>query len=513
MFKFDIVSQLDRYNEVKAGFEFGYTDNAVNYGSIDLVLPSGRSLSNWHTSPIRLEAYVKDKLEFEGMVIDAGLRFAMSHAGGEWFVYDPYTRVFQGAQSFGIDTLLQKEPTKYITTVMPRLNVAFPITDNAKLYFNYGHFRAMPQPENLYLIRHETATSNIVRLADPNLPLEKTVAYELGFENNLFDMFLLRIAAYYKDISNERSLVNYIGYNNTPDYTVSTSNLYEDVRGFEITLRKNRGNWIQGFVNYTYMVSTSGRFGWARYYQNAVDQRNYERTNPVQSKPIPEPYARANIDFFTPQDFGPKFAGMNPLADWRLSVLASWSSGFHFTWVGGGSFPGVSNNVQWVDSYGMDVRVSKSFQLFDRVNLMLFMDVNNVLNIKQLTTSGFVDGTDYDRYLKSLHLPESFNQYYGQIPGDDTPGNYRKEGVAYQPMVFTKNLSEVATKYTTPIYYEQTSRQYYRWVNNAWKQADQSEVDQVLKDKAYIHMPTQDWWNFLNPRDFYFGLRMSFDLF
>jgi hypothetical protein len=181
--------------------------------------------------------------------------------------------------------------------------------------------------------------------------------------------------------------------------------------------------------------------------------------------------------------------------------------------VGGGSFPGVSNNVQWVDSYGMDVRVSKSFQLFDRVNLMLFMDVNNVLNIKQLTTSGFVDGTDYDRYLKSLHLPESFNQYYGQIPGDDTPGNYRKEGVAYQPMVFTKNLSEVATKYTTPIYYEQTSRQYYRWVNNAWKQADQSEVDQVLKDKAYIHMPTQDWWNFLNPRDFYFGLRMSFDLF
>ncbi|MBF8295325.1 MAG: TonB-dependent receptor [Bacteroidetes bacterium] len=513
LFKFDIVSQLDRYNEVKAGFEFGYTDNAVNYGSIDLVLPSGRSLSSWQTYPTRLEAYVKDKLEFEGMVIDAGLRFAMSHAGGEWYVYDPYTRAFQGAQSFGIDTLLQKEPTKYITTVMPRLNVAFPITENAKLYFNYGHFRAMPQPENLYLIRHETATSNIVRLADPNLPLEKTVAYELGFENNLFDMFLLRVAAYYKDISNERTLVNYIGYNNTPDYTVSTSNLYEDVRGFEITLRKNRGNWIQGFVNYTYMVSTSGRFGWARYYQNAVDQRNYERTNPVQSKPIPQPYARANIDFFIPQDFGPKFAGINPLADWRLSVLASWSAGFYFTWVGGGSFPGVSNNVQWADSYGMDIRLSKNFQLFDRVNLMLFMDVNNVLNIKQLTTSGFVDGTDYDRYLKSLHLPESFNVYYGQIPGDDTPGNYRKEGVAYQPMVFTKNLSEVATKYTTPIYYEHSSHQYYRWVNNAWKQADQGEVDQVLEDKAYIHMPTQDWWNFLNPRDFYFGLRMSFDLF
>ncbi|MCX6144147.1 MAG: carboxypeptidase-like regulatory domain-containing protein [Ignavibacteriales bacterium] len=513
--KFDLTSQLDRYNEFKGGFEFAYTDNGVNYGSVDMVLATGRSLSSWHTFPIRMEVYVKDKLEFEGMIIDMGVRVAMSHAGGEWFVYDPYTNFLTGPRSFGIDTLLQMEPTKYVTNVMPRLNVAFPITDNAKLYFNYGHFRAMPTPENLYLIRHETATSNIIRLADPNLPLEKTVAYELGFENNIMDMFLLRIAAYYKDISNERYLVEYIGYNNTPDYTVSTPNLYEDVRGFEITLRKNRGNWIQGFVNYTYMVSTSGHFGWGVNYQNAVDQRNYQRNNPIQSKPIPQPYARANIDLFTPENFGPKFGGINPLADWRLSILGSYSAGFYFTYVGGGSFPGVSNNLQWKDQYGLDIRLSKTFNLFDRVNLMLFMDVSNVLNLKQLTTYGDVDGTDFDRYLKSLHLPEEMNQFYGQIPGSDRAGDYRAEGVAYQPMVYTKNLTEVGTqdRYTSPIYYEFSSRSYYRWVNNTWQPANQSEVDQVLKDKAYIHMPTQDWWNFLNPRDFYFGLRMSFDVF
>jgi hypothetical protein len=511
--KFDLVSQVDQYNELKGGFEYQYTDYLVNYGSVDVVLPSGRSLSRWHTFPTRFEAYFKDKLEFQGMIVDAGVRFAMSHAGGEWFVYDPYTRDFTGPQSFGIDTLLKQEPTKYITSLMPRLNVAFPITEDAKLYFNYGHFRAMPTPENLYLIRHETATSNIVRLADPNLPLEKTVAYELGYEHNLWDMFLLRVAAYYRDISNERYLVEYIGYNNTPDYTVSTPNLYEDVRGFEITLRKNRGNWLQGFLNYTYMVSTSGHFGWDTYYQNPVDQRNYERVNPIQTKPVPQPYARANIDFFTPPEFGPQFAGIKPLEDWRLSVLASWSSGFYFTWVGGGSFPGISNNIQWRDQYGMDIRLSRSFRLFDRVNLMLFMDVDNILNLKQLTTYGFVLGTDYEQYLKSLHLPESFNQYYGQIPGNDRPGDYRKAGVAYQPMVYTSTLAAVQTPYTTPIYYDYSTRQYYRWVNSAWQQADQGEVDRVLKDKAYIHMPTQSWWNFLNPRAFYFGLRMSFDVF
>ena len=518
LLKFDLLSQLDRYNEFKGGIEFGFTDNAANYGSIDVVLPSGRSTSQWETYPVRLEAYVKDKLEFEGMIVDAGLRLAMSHAGGEWYVYDPYTKLLTGQQSLGIDTLLDKQPTKFITTLMPRLNVAFPITENAKLYFNYGHFRAMPSPENLYLVRHDVASQNIIRLADPNLPLERTVAYELGYEHNLFDMFLLRVAAYYRDISNERYLVEYVGYNGTPDYTVSTPNLYEDVRGFELTLRKNRGNWIQGFVNYTYMVSTSGHFGWGYEYQNPVDQRNYELTNPVQTKPIPQPYARANIDLFTPMDFGPKFAGMNPLADWRLSILASWNSGFYFTWIGGGSFPGVSNNIQWRDSYAMDIRLSKTFQLFNRVNLMLFMDVNNILNIKQMATSGstplgFVDNTDYLNYMKSLHLPESFNQYYGQIPGSDRPGDYRAFGVDYQPMVYTSSLTAVAKPYATPIYFDNSSKQYYRWVNNAWQQADQGEVDGVLKNKAYIHMPTQDWWAFLNPRDFYFGLRMSFDIF
>jgi hypothetical protein len=510
--KFDIVSQLDRYNEVKGGIELAYTDNAVNYGSVDVVLPSGRSISKWQTYPRRVEAYVKDKLEFEGMILDAGIRAALSHAGGDWYVYDPYTKLFRGSISYGIDTLLQKEPTKKIFTLMPRLNVAFPITENAKLYFNYGHFRALPTPENLYLVRHETASGDIVRLADPNLPLEKTVAYELGYEHNLFDMFLLRGAAYYKNISDQSRLVNYIGYNNVPNYFVTTNTSYEDIRGFEITLTKNRGSWVQGFLNYTYMVSTSGAFGWARYYQNPVDQRNYERTNPQQFKPIPQPYARANVDIFTPENYGPRLFGINWVGDLRLNILASWSSGFYFTWVGGGSVPGVQNNIQWRDQYGMDIRLSKNFRLFGNTNIQLFMDVSNVLNLKQLTTYGFVDNTDYENYLKSLHLPREFNQYYGNIPGDDRPGDYRKAGVVFQPMVHTRMLSAVSTPHTRPIYYEEASGKYYRWVNNTWQQADQGEVDRVLKDKAYIDMPNQDWFNFLNPRNVFFGIRLSFDI-
>jgi hypothetical protein len=35
-------------------------------------------------------------------------------------------------------------------------------------------------------------------------------------------------------------------------------------------------------------------------------------------------------------------------------------------------------------------------------------------------------------------------------------------------------------------------------------------VQQVLDDKAYIDMPNQGFLTFLNPRDIFFGLRLSF---
>jgi hypothetical protein len=157
--------------------------------------------------------------------------------------------------------------------------------------------------------------------------------------------------------------------------------------------------------------------------------------------------------------------------------------------------------------------VSKSIA-FGGVNLLLFMDITNVLNLKQLTTYGFTIGTDYEDYMKSLHLPEYFNQFYGNIPGDDQPGDVRKTGVAFQPMVYADDLTKIssADRHARPLYYQALDGQYYQWVSGAWQLADQALVDKTLETKAYIDMPNQDWFNFLNPRAFYFGVRFSIEL-
>ena len=118
-----------------------YTDNRVNYASVDRFLPSGRSRSVWNNYPIRGAFYVQDKLEFEGMVANVGLRLDYSDPQGEWYEYDPYTNAFASENSLGLDTLLKKISVEKQVDISPRIGISFPISINSKLYFNYGHFR------------------------------------------------------------------------------------------------------------------------------------------------------------------------------------------------------------------------------------------------------------------------------------------------------------------------------------------------------------------------------------
>ena len=480
--KFDIASQLDQNNYVKAGAELIYTDNNVNYALIEPSLPSNNTRSVWHTYPLRGALYLQDKLEFEGMIANIGVRLEYLNPGGDWYQFDPYNQALSGAKSLYIDSLLTKVPVDKQVYVSPRLGVSFPISVDSKLYFNYGHFRSMPIPEELYLIRRSQVNNQITRIANPNNPIPLTIMYELGYEHNLFDQFLARLAGYYKDTKDEPRLVTYTSRNSAVNYDIPEPNRYADTRGFEITINKNRGDWIRGFINYTYEVSSYGYFGLPRNSENPATQRDIERDTRAfdQIKPVPRPYARTNIDIFTPMDFGPELGGVKIFEDWRLNILATWRSGTYFAWTGpGGVKAGVSNNIQWADYFNLDLRLSKAIDL-GPVNLELFMDMTNALNIKRLDyQAGFADANDYDKYMTSLHLPDEIvGEYnYGNIPGNDKPGDMR----------------------TGP---------YIPWDENA----SSSQKDEWTKNKSYIDMPNLNYTAFINPRDVFWGIKLTMSL-
>jgi outer membrane receptor protein involved in Fe transport len=132
---------------------------------------------------------------------------------------------------------------------------------------------------------------------------------------------------------------------------------------------------------------------------------------------------------------------------------------------------------KWNDFMNVDLRISKSFHIMG-VNLQIFADISNLFNYKYMTDYGFIDNNDYLAYMKSLHLPVDIGDPlgYGNIPGEDQPGDYR----------------------TSP---------YTPWDPNA----SDSQKAEWEKNKSYIDMPNQEYFAFLNPRDIFWGLKLSFD--
>lgn len=510
--KADLTSQLNRFLQIKTGLEYNLSDSRVNYGRYDEFLPSSNSHSQWDRSPVRGAAYAQSKLEFSGMIANLGLRLDYFNAGGDWYSFDPFSPAFSARLAPVIDTLLTQEPTRQVFSLSPRMGVSFPITEYSKLYFNYGHFRSLPDPNNLYLLREFTETGQISRVANPNNPLPKTVAYELGYEQSLFDQLLIRMAGYYKDVSLQPYLTQYISRDGQVNYTVNEPNSFEDIRGFEITLSRNQGRWIQGFVNYTYMVFTSGYFGLRQNFQNPTAQREFSESDTerrrASSRPVPRPFARLNLDFLTPSDFGPRVGAFPILGDWRISVIGSWQKGSKFTWTGGGAIPGVINNVSFRDYWNVNLRFTRNLVIAGK-RAQFFVDIFNTLNTRRLSFNGFVDGNDQLSYLRSLHLPES-DDYQTNIPGSDKIGAYRSYDVVFQPMQRIPNRESITAPRESVIYWEFDSRQYLVYRDGAWSSADSQVVDQAIKDKAYIDMPNQSFLTFLDPRDIYWGIRLSF---
>jgi hypothetical protein len=49
-------------------------------------------------------------------------------------------------------------------------------------------------------------------------------------------------------------------------------------------------------------------------------------------------------------------------------------------------------------------------------------------------------------------------------------------------------------------------------VNGNWSEVESSRMQKVLDDKAYIDMPNNSSFDFLNPRQVFFGFNITFKL-
>jgi outer membrane receptor protein involved in Fe transport len=508
--KIDLSSQVNFSNLVKAGVEVVYNDLDFDYG----IITSGTDnvydeRVQMRVFPVRAAVYAQDKLETKGFIMNAGLRLDYSDSNVNWWDVSPYDKYFFSTQynETRVFSRSQSEPQWQLS---PRLGIAHPITESSKLFFNYGHFKQMPSYQTLFQVAR-ASNRRMTNFGDPDLILAKTISYELGVDKSFFNDFLIQIALFYNDISDQQNLTTYTSIGGVV-YDKTTSNSYEDIRGFELTLRKNRGQWWTFFGNYTYQVSTSGHFGREEVYEDPSAQKRYDEAtvNLYQDRPIPRPYARANLSLYTPDRYGPEFLGVRPLGGYALNLLLDWRAGAWTTWNPKG-VTSMENNVQETDYFNSILRLSKTFQI-NKFQIQGFLDIDNLFNYRRMSLSNFTGKAgDREYYFSSLHLPES--DAYDNIPGNDRVGSYRKPGVPYQPMFPRGNINyERDTGDSGVIYYDRATKRYVEYMNNAWLDVEKGRLDKILKDKAYIDMPNYSSFTFFNPRQIYLGLRVSMDL-
>jgi len=531
----DYTTQLNSTNQVNAGFWLSMYDYDMEYGSSDSVIVHvERGAQKWQKTPTQAGLYAEDKLEFKGMIATVGLSMDYYNPNTDWWNFGDYARDLTAKEKGEIGDErfddVDAEAAETQITFNPKIRIAFPITVNSKLYFNYGTYRQQLTAQESFMI-WQAWRGEVHQIGDPNNPMPKTVSYEVGYEQALRDAYLLRVGGYYKDSSLQPKTVWYQSIDSEVSYNRSEPYNYSDTRGLEFSLSKNMGA-LRGYLNYTYSVRSQGNFGWGSQYENDVTQADYEltATDHYQIKPVAEPFASANLEYVAPKSMG-------PLADFRVTLNGGWRAGRHFTWVGpgGATIPGVNNNVQMTDFFFLNARFSKNLNLAG-TRVMVFADVQNLLNLKYMYFSpynphggpfeGQVGGDDWDNYMTSLHMPTEFwgdvsedEMTFNNITGDDRPGTYRERDVDFVPIEIIATSANLPATEDLPaliqtgdvLYYVHDSGDWYHWNGSGSLQpASASFVDQVKDDKAYIDMPNEWHRTFLNPRTISVGVRISF---
>jgi hypothetical protein len=531
---FDYTSQLNSTNQLNAGAWMSLYDYDMDYGSSDSVIVHvERGSQRWKKTPTQAGLYAEDKLEFKGMIATLGLSVDYYNPNTKWWDYDDYARELTAKEKGDVGderfSDITSSDAETQITLNPKIRIAFPITVNSKLYFNYGSYRQQLTAQESFMI-WQAWRGEVHQIGDPNNPMPQTVSYEVGYEQALQDAYLLRVGGYYKDSSLQPKTVWYQSIDSEVSYNRSVPYNYSDTRGLEFSLSKNMGS-VTGYFNYTYSVRSQGNFGWGSQYENDVTQTEYERTatDHYQIKPVAEPFASANLEYVAPKSMG-------PLADFRVTLNGGWRAGRHFTWVGpgGATIPGVNNNVQMKDFLFMNARLSKNFNVGGS-RVMVFADVQNLLGLKYMYFSpynphggpfeGQTGGDDWDNYMTSLHMPSDFwdevadtEMTYNNIVGDDKPGTFREGSVNFVPIEVVATAANLPATEDLPtliqtadvLYYVHDTGDWYHWDGSNWGTASSSFVNDVKNDKAYIDMPNEWHRTFLNPRTVSVGVRVSF---
>lgn len=262
--KFDITWQFNHNHSFKGGFL--YTGHNLDYKNFSIrnkyygtelqdvlyepeVLPDSTIYSDvFMVKPLEFSAYLQDKMEFDDMVINLGVRYDHFDPQQDY----PTDRRNPANQLDLPDSMM----STYVSAnpkvqISPRLGLAYQLGEKAVLHFSYGHFFQIPPLYALYTnnSRRVAPSDYATTMSNPQVHPEKTVTYEIGLWQELMPGMGIEVALFYRDIYDLLSTKIISTYNQI-EYGLYSNKDYGNVRGLEIKYDFAR-HYMSAYVNYT----------------------------------------------------------------------------------------------------------------------------------------------------------------------------------------------------------------------------------------------------------------------
>jgi outer membrane receptor protein involved in Fe transport len=379
--KADFTSQITNIHEIKAGVEvdlnsldykdFQIMDDASTGYQPQLPLPGAFNYNVYNNHPYQLAAYLQDKIEFDYLIINIGVRYDY---------FQPDGRVLNNPDNIAeLDSLTPPYPNSLSHAasakhqISPRLGISYPISDKGAVHISYGHFFQVPSFQYLYLNPNSriALTGNYPDLigssiGNADLKPQETVMYELGLQQEITDELAVNVTTYYKDIRNLLGVAIH-EKNNFKKFAEYINLDYGAVTGFTLSLTKKFTNGIGATVDYTYQVA-----------QGDASDPNEAYTKAQASPPIQSNSQLVSLDWDRRHSLNFTLTAGVP-DNYIISAIGQLDSGLPYTPSYQNQRTGLENSATRPTFFNVDLYITKYFKL-SGMNFSVFAKIYNLFD-------------------------------------------------------------------------------------------------------------------------------------
>ncbi|MDY0313568.1 MAG: TonB-dependent receptor [Bacteroidales bacterium] len=336
--------------------------------------------------------------------------------------------------------------------VMPRVSFSFPISDEALFFAHYDILSKRPSYANrlnpieyLYIRQMNAGLLN-----NPNLKTERTIDYELGFQQKLGNTSALKLSAFYREMRDMQQAIAVYGAYPATYYTYGNID-FGTVKGFGISYDMRRTGNVTLRASYTLQFAN----GTGSSYESGAaivqsDKPNLRTTLPLDfdqrhNLAVTIDYRYGGKISGVPYN-GPKIAGKSILANTGVNFVINSGSGSPYTKrnrPNNGVVVGNLNGSRKPWRTTINMRLDRDFRikLADKKEdgskekysyLNAYLEISNLLNTKNVLgvysytgnpdDDGFLNFADYQTSIATQNDVEAFRNYYSMYI--NSPYNY-----------------------------------------------------------------------------------------